>query len=457
MLFIRTNQGSAPEPTLGLTMPVLLRMQRTLGPVLVRGLAMALAFGLQIMLARALGPVGFGIYSLSFSVLLMIIIVALQGHDVGAIRIAAPLIASRAFAEFEQYRTAVNKRIWLLGSMIPLGILLFSVLSGRLSSGFWQVMILMAFAVPFIARSRFSQGILRAGGRPTQAYLPEGIVPPLLMIPLVSLLAYLMELQVLAVGAIFLLAAVANWSSAIAFEKRVVPASANFKRKQPTYALQNWRKVTAPIYLSSMLAVANDQVVFLMLGAMQGEYAAGLFSSAGRFMVIAGMVGTTLYFSHASTMSVLYGKGDMAGLAGEVGRITRLATALTLAICLPLMIWPEFFLGLFGSQFTEAVTPFRILVLASFINVAMGPVGLLLNMCEYERTHTRILAVTLVFSALLGVVLVPLWNITGAAVAMLLSTLFWNGFMLYVVRSRIGFIPTLARAPVLSIDLAQAP
>ena len=434
---------------------VLKRLQQNLGPIVVRGLALALAFGLQILLARVLGPAGYGVYSIAFSVLLLIIIVALQGHDTGAMRIAAPLIASRAFSQIIEYRAAINKRIWFMGSLIALGLLLFSVLAGQLGSEFWQVMILMALSVPFVARSRFSQGLLRAGGKPTQAYLPEGVLPPLFMIPLIGLLAYLTELSVAAVGGVFLLAAVANWLFAIMLERRVVPATVDSAHQQPSPDHKLWRKITLPIYLSALLEAVNDKVVFLLLGAMQGEYAAGLYAAAGRFTIIAGMIGATLYLSHASRMSVLYGKGDTAGLAAEVGHITRLVTALTLVVCIPLMIWPDFFLGLFGSQFTAAVIPFRILVLASFINVAMGPMGLLLNMSAFERAHTRILAVTLVLSALLGVGLIPVWGITGAALAVLLTTLFWNVAMLLVVHRRMGFIPLLARSPALSTDLAR--
>lgn len=438
--------SSAIGQSLGTSRPVLQRLLQNLGPVVVRGLALCLAFGLQILLARALGPAGYGIYSLAFSVLLLIIIVALQGHDIGAMRIAAPLIASDASAQLDEYRAAVNKRIWVVGTLIALGTLLFSFWAGKMSNEFWQVMILMVLSLPFVARSRFSQGILRAGGKPTQAYLPEGVIPPLFMIPLIALLAYFSESSVTAVGGIFLLAAVGNWLFAIVLERRAVPALSDSVARKTSHNHPDWKKITAPIYLSALLAVANDKVVFLLLGAMEGEYAAGLYTAASRFMIIAGMIGTTLYLSHASRISVLYGKGDSAGLAAEVGHITRLVIALTLAICIPLMIWAEFFLSLFGSQFAVAVIPFRLLVLATFINVAMGPVGLLLNMSAFERTHTRILAVSLALSVSLGVAFIHIWDVGGAALAVLISTLFWNGALLYVVRKRFGIIPVLARS-----------
>jgi O-antigen/teichoic acid export membrane protein len=315
-------------------------------------------------------------------------------------------------------------------------------------------MILMALSLPFVARSRFSQGMLRAGGKPTQAYLPEGVIPPLFMIPLIAFLAYLSESSVTTVGGIFLLAAVGNWLFAIVLERRAVPATSDSAARKTSRDHPDWKRITAPIYLSALLAVANDKVVFLLLGAMEGEYAAGLYTAASRFMIIAGMIGTTLYLSHASRISVLYGKGDSAGLAAEVGHITRLVVALTLAICIPLMIWAEFFLGLFGSQFTAAVIPFRLLVLATFINVAMGPVGLLLNMSAFERTHTRILAVTLALSVGLGVAFIQIWGVAGAALAVVISTLFWNGALLYVVRRHFGIIPILARSSAPSADLA---
>lgn len=433
------------------------RLLQTLGPVVVRGLALCFAFGLQILLARVLGPAGYGIYSLAFSVLLLTIIVALQGHDVGAMRIAAPLIASNASSQLDEYRAVVTKRIWIAGTLIALGMLLFSFLVGKMGNEFWQVMILMALSLPFVARSRFSQGLLRAGGKPTQAYLPEGVIPPLFMIPLIAFLAYLSESSVTTVGGIFLLAAVGNWLFAIVLERRAVPATSDSAARKTSRDLPDWQRITTPIFLSALLEATNDKIVFLLLGAMQGDYAAGLYAAASRFIIVAGMIGTTLYLSHASRISVLYGKGDSAGLASEIGHITRLVTALTLVICTPLLIWPEFFLGLFGSQFTAAVTPFRILVLATFINVAMGPVGLLLNMSAFERTHTRIVAATLVLSAILGVILINAWGITGAALAVLLSTLFWNVAMLLVVYRRIGFIPLLARPQTMTVDLAQTP
>jgi O-antigen/teichoic acid export membrane protein len=436
---------------------MLRHLQQNLGPVFVRGLALSLAFALQVLLARILGPAGYGIYSLAFSVSLLIIIVTLQGHDIGAMRITAPMIASNALRQFDRYRADASRRIWILGSLVCTGALLLSMLVGWIRSEFWNVMVLMALSVPFIARSRLSQGILRAAGKPTQAYLPEGVLPPLFMIPIIATLAYWMQLSVVTIGAIFLLAAIANWFFAIVLEKRAVPTSGRLSSQSAIGDHAGWGKITTPMYLSALLEAANDKLIFLLLGAMKGEYEAGLYSAASRFVIVAGMIGTTLYLSHASRVSLLYSMGDAARLGAEVGHITRLVVVLTLAVCAPVMVWPEFFLGLFGGEFREAIAPLRILVLATFISVALGPVGLLLNMSEFERTHTRILAATLAVSALSGVVLISFWGITGAALAVLLSTLFWKSAMLLVVRRRMGFIPVLARNIAPPTDLPQAP
>ncbi len=90
---------------------------------------------------------------------------------------------------------------------------------------------------------------------------------------------------------------------------------------------------------------------------------------------------------------------------------------------------PQFIILVFGKQYLPSVLPFRILMLATFINSIFGPNWT--NLIAQEEK--KILLITAVLSLVLNIILnfafIPVWGIIGAAIATSTSIIVWNILM----------------------------
>lgn len=80
-------------------------------------------------------------------------------------------------------------------------------------------------------------------------------------------------------------------------------------------------------------------------------------------------------------------------------------------------------LELFGSQFVVGVTALEILLLAKIGQAVAGPVALVMQMTGQERLFQQIMFLVVVTNIALNIVLVPLYGINGAAYATMSSVI----------------------------------
>jgi O-antigen/teichoic acid export membrane protein len=78
------------------------------------------------------------------------------------------------------------------------------------------------------------------------------------------------------------------------------------------------------------------------------------------------------------------------------------------------------------------------LLLAQLFSLACGPVGNILNMCGLERSMFKINLINVMASAVILLILVPLWGINGVGVSVLVGTLYSNLAAIYVARKKMG-------------------
>ena len=118
------------------------------------------------------------------------------------------------------------------------------------------------------------------------------------------------------------------------------------------------------------------------------------------------------------------------------------------ALCLPLLIaivaFPEWLLGLFGPGFVRGAPALVILGIGQFIAVTVGPIGTVLDMAHREHIAMRIeIGVTMVTIALF-LVLIPLYDLTGAAMAITIAI---TGRAIALLIANRAFIRAMERQP----------
>jgi O-antigen/teichoic acid export membrane protein len=124
-----------------------------------------------------------------------------------------------------------------------------------------------------------------------------------------------------------------------------------------------------------------------------------------------------------------------------LGARTAVAAAFPLALVM-IFYGEPLMQSVFGEAFSRGAIALAILSGAQVINAATGSVNDLLNMTGHERDTMMGMIVGVVANVVLNFLLIPMWDITGAALATGASLILWNIVLVIQVQRRIGLAAT---------------
>jgi len=94
---------------------------------------------------------------------------------------------------------------------------------------------------------------------------------------------------------------------------------------------------------------------------------------------------------------------------------------------------------LFKSGYQDAILPLQITMGALFFIFVNFPIGSLLNACDRQKRNTRNMLIVTIFSVLLNLILIPLWQAKGAAITVLITNFLMFGLGMVVVPQIINY------------------
>jgi O-antigen/teichoic acid export membrane protein len=207
-----------------------------------------------------------------------------------------------------------------------------------------------------------------------------------------------------------------------------------------------------PLAVTGIFIAIYFRLDSVMLNAMQGPHAVGLYGSAYRFfeaMVILSAAYRSVLFPFMSRRA----DGPSESLAVLCRKSFRLHLILTIGVAvLFTVLSPRLITLLLGREYLAASSALRILMWA-LPGAFMA--DMLLHLLVAQRRQfdtTRAVAVTAVFNVALNLILIPRFSIVGAAIATVASEMLSFGLM-FVAFSRT--VPPLGlaravRAPLLA-------
>lgn len=402
--------------------------------------ATALAVVTSIILARALGPSGYGAYAFAFAVVNLLGVPAVVGFDQLTIReIAAYRTAGEAGAAAGLLRR--GDQLALLASLALAGL---TALYAWLFGAGWDPLLRDALliglpAVPLLALIRVRQGALQGLRRIVRGQLPETIVLPLLFLLLVCVFLFLpgRSLDAITAVALHVLAAVATLAFGWLLLRLHLPDE--ITSAEPRFRTREWLASAIPLLFVAGLYVVNSKADTVMLAGFKGPEPVGIYNVASRG---AGFVGFFLMAGQralAPTISRLHEESERERLQRVVTAVVRVVAAVTLPVALTFVLAGEWILTwVYGVEFAGGAPALAILSVAYLLAVATGPVGYLLMMTGHERAAARGVGLGAALNVTLNALLIPHWSVLGAAVATGTSMVVFNLVLLWQVRRRLG-------------------
>ncbi|WP_018952391.1 lipopolysaccharide biosynthesis protein [Thioalkalivibrio sp. AKL12] len=417
-------------------------MRGGVGSIAIKVLATGIAFGLAVVLARVLGPEGYGVYAFALSLIMLLAIPAQVGLPALVVRETAKAQAKDSWGLIRGLWRWSNLFIVVFAVlMVTVGALALWLGRDWLGEPRWQTLAVGLALVPLIALANVRGAALRGLRRVVLGQLPESILRPgLLLVTVLAAVWWSNGGALTPVGVMGLhgLAAFAAFIIGAAVLLRARPPGLR-TAPPPEYQARYWRRAALPLAMLAGLQLIIAHTDIIMLGIIRSDEEVGVY----RVVV---QVATLVVFGLQAINQVLQPYFARLHAQGELVRLQQLVTysaRIILLLALPPVLLMAAFGGplldlLFGAEYRLGALALAILALGQLVNAAMGSVGLLLNMTDHERDTVKGVAIAALCNVALNVGLIPPFGLEGAAAATAITIVIWNLLLWTYVWRRLG-------------------
>ena len=193
-----------------------------------------------------------------------------------------------------------------------------------------------------------------------------------------------------------------------------------------------------PLFWVASLNMLINWTATFALGIWGTGEDVGIFSMASRTAMLTSLILTSVNSISAPKFAELYKKKEMAALGTTARNTAKLMTLIASPLLLLFLIAPQWVMGMFGDEFQKGGILLSILAIGQFVNVATGSVGYLLMMSGKEKLMRNNVALIAAMSILLNAVLVPIYGALGAVIATAVCLSLQNLIAAHMVSSCLG-------------------
>ena len=205
-----------------------------------------------------------------------------------------------------------------------------------------------------------------------------------------------------------------------------------------TYAAGAWLVASLPIFMVEGFYLLLTHADVLLLRQYRSPEEVAVYYAAAKTLALVAFVSFSVSAATAHKFSEYHVAGNKAELSGFLADSIRwtfwpslAATVLILALGRPLL-W------LFGPQFVDGYYLMFILGVGPLARATVGPVERLLNMVGEQRACAVVYAAAFAANIALCVMLIPLFGVAGAAIAISGAMVLEAALLFGVAKQRLG-------------------
>lgn len=400
-----------------------------------------IGFVFQVLLARFLGPSGYGLYVLGWTVTNYVQPVILLGLPDGLVRFVPEYLADdRSSAIRGLVYAAVGIALGL--SLVTMtAIYSFAdVIAARIfrTPTFASVLRIFALTIPFYVIMRITTATAVGFQQVKYQQAVINVIFPLLKVTVIgavflagfrltgSVYGLLLAVALSAVAGVLLLPRV--------FSDVSVTGSVDIE-------LSRLLRYSVPLFLVGFSELALNQTDRLILGALTASAEVGLYNAAYVLSQQTLLFFTALMTIFNPVVSDLYNNEQFDELERVYESVTRWILVVSLPVVVVGVIFAPEMLTIFNEQFASGSSLLVLLFVAQLIFVSVGPARELLVMTDYQDLILIDTIAMLVANVAMNLVLVPRFGAAGAAIATILTIAVVQGVQVYQAARHVGVFP----------------
>lgn len=387
------------------------------------GIALAMLFGFisRIVIVRYLSEDDYGVFSLAFVILNMLVLASTLGLQTGLPR---QIGFYRGKDNFPKVRGLVRSALMIsIISGILVALVLFTT-SDIISENIFDnqdlssPLRIFSIAIPFFTLIYILATIFRGFDRTGPQVYFENIMRNALFI-LILIPVIWMDCSLDGVIYAFVSSILITFIAFTVYAIKKPPFPLKSGPMSPidseTKALLIFSIPLLTLLLINHVALWADTV---MIGYFMEDTDVGVYNVAVPLVNLLPIFLTAIRFLYVPLMSELYAKNQFDEIKRSYQVLTKWISSLTLPVFLVFLLFPEATLNfLFGSRYVDAASALQILSIGFFISTAFGPNGVTLVSMGKTRLLTWSAAVAVVANIILNIILIPPMGISGAAIA----------------------------------------
>ncbi|MEP3052141.1 MAG: polysaccharide biosynthesis C-terminal domain-containing protein [Erythrobacter sp.] len=404
-----------------------------------RGIGAVLAFALSVVVGRLLGAEGAGLYFLSLSIVTIASVVARFGLDNSLLRFIASAASLGEWARVKGVRRLAMGMGTIAGLLTAAAIIIFAHEIALHAFGQPQLgpvlraMGAASFGLPLMMLNAESlKGLKRIAAAVCVSSIIFPSVALLTIYPLVAAMGPSGAAAAYGLGV--LIAAAIGWLLWHFFMR-------GHAADVPKFAISELWASCRPLWVMAIVTKAvMPWAALLILGFFAAPADTGIYGAAARIAGLVTFILLTVNTAISPKFGELYAKGEIEQL-GRIARRFALVVALIASPLLVLLIFAGgFVISMFGPEFVRGGTALAILALGQAFSALCGSAGSLLIMTGHV---TQVRNAALVGGGLvvgLSVLLIPMYNLIGAAIATAVSIAIMNLIYVIQIKRALGFV-----------------
>ncbi|SHG52199.1 MATE family efflux transporter [Flavobacterium defluvii] len=181
-----------------------------------------------------------------------------------------------------------------------------------------------------------------------------------------------------------------------------------------------------PIAISGMAMFLLMCFDIMFLKKYRNDEAVAFYSVGVKVMTIVSVIVLTVNITVSAKIAELFSGRNLAELKKVLRNSARLIFFITFPVIFLISVFSEYVLSFFGHQYIAAQQAFLILIIGQGICSLFGSAPVYLNMTGRQHIFQNILIAAVMINFLLNRFLIPQYGMTGAAIAYVSSSFFWN-------------------------------
>lgn len=399
--------------------------------LIIRMAGVVTLFGLSTLMTRNIDEVYVGAYEFARVVLLTVATFGLLGTEQSILYFAGKLEAKNQTSQLKPVYFKMLKIIWIcslavfiISFVIPESLLIAIGIKENLLYVLKKCIVIL----PFYSTTILNTETIRAYNKVT---LSEWFRNIFKYIPIITG-TILIIFKWVKVNTLldwylygFILLAV------ISFVVLLISMNKNSETTPSTITSKDIFKISYPMAISSFYTYLLMTIDVFLLAQFFNLHYTAYYAIAMKVMSILSMVIVGVNINYAPKIAVNYENKDFESLNRNLKEAAKTIAFLNFAVGLVLLFGGKFFLSFFGEHYTEALPAYNILIVTQMIVSLFGMVPMYMNMTGKQQTFHKIMGFAVLVNILSNVVLIPKFNMVGAAISYTITVLFWNVLVTY--------------------------